>query len=286
MKYIIFLILTLTSVLAASAEDRMVFVVGNNVAAPITVTVGGRSYTVYTSLTVQRISGSVRATDANGNKLKYDFHHRSSSRNGSVDTYTFKNTDNYNNGYGTSNSNNNSNNNSNMNWGLDPRWGELGQELARRSGIHERYVDGQSYPGLHLYTGISKAYGEFVRLRIAYLGLNAYAGVGKDWLFDGVNKNKLLWHAGIGGLYTFGGNDPWGDILGSVTVAQTAAWENISLMIDCDFTYWFGRWKRVGCFAGAGFGFADIKDFGKNDGSKTKFAWNLEIGLTLRIAHF
>lgn len=56
-------------------------------------------------------------------------------------------------------------------------------------------------------------------------------------------------------------------------------------MIDCDFTYWFGRWKRVGCFAGLGAVFADIKDFGEEK-MNGGFACNVEFGLVFRIAHF
>ncbi len=289
--YLTSIIICMLCIFSVSAQDKLVFIVGDNTCAPITVRCQGTSYRVNSYLEVDRTSSSitVSATDCSGNKLKYEFSSNSGTKNGrkySISTYTFYLPKTYGSGNSSYNEENSGYNNSNQNWGTDPRWGNVGRELGHLGGMHENDVKGEAYPGLHLYTGISKAYGEFARLRLAYGAFNAYAGIGKDWLFDGVNKDKLLWHAGIGGLYTFGGIDPWGDILGNVTVAQTAAWENVSLMIDCDFTYWFGKWKRVGCFAGAGFGFADIKDFGKKDGGGTKFAWNVEFGLALRIAHF
>lgn len=284
MKRFIILFLSVTSMLMAMAEDKMVFVVGDNVATPITVSVGGHSYTVYSSMTVSQVNGSIRAIDANGNKLKYEFHHSSSSRSGTVDTYTFKNTYNY--GSGNSSSSGSSSNDGYYNSSSAEQLGRnIGSALGGLMFGTGGGGQGQAYPGMHVAAGLSKSYGEFVRLRFALRGFNLYGGIGKDWLFDGVNKNKFLWHAGIGGYFAFGGDDPSMDTTFGLTVAENAAWENLSLLFDIDYTYWIGRWRRVGVFAGAGLGFADIKDLGK-EGHHSKFGWNLELGLTLRIAHF
>lgn len=283
MRHFIVLLLSLTTMLMAMAEDKMVFVVGDNVAAPITVSVGGKSYTVYSSLTITQVNGTIRATDANGNNLKYDYHHSSSSRTGSVDTYTFKNTYNYDSGgysSGRSSSDNGYSNSSSNQLAYN-----MGQALGGLMFGSGGGGEGQAYPGMHVSAGLSKSYGEFVRLRFALHGFNLYGGVGKDWLLDGVNKNKFLWHAGIGGFYAFGGTDPSMDVSFGMTVAENAAWENLSLLIDIDYTYWIGRWRRVGVFAGAGLGWADIKDLGKK-GHHSKFGWNFELGLSMRIAHF
>lgn len=285
MRHLILLIIAMATVLTATAEDKMVFVVGKNVAAPITVTVGGKSYTVYSTLTVSQTNGTIRATDANGNKLTYEFGHRSSSTQGTVNTYTFKNTYNY--GGGGSN-----------NGGRSHSRGDYSRSSSGQTAYNAGAAlgslifgsggggTGKAYPGLHLSAGLSKSYGEFVRLRFALYGFNLYGGVGKDWLFDGDNKDKLSWHAGMGGYYAFGGNgDPNMDVSFGLTVAENSAWENLSLLIDLDYTYWIGRWRRVGVFAGAGIGWADIKDLGK-EGHHSKFGWNLELGLTFRLAHF
>lgn len=296
MKRITYLFVTLIVCLlplTAHAEwyNNITFVVGSNASTPITVRYNGQTYKVYDSTTINTTGNTYTpsATDANGNSMKYEVSSSSESRGSNkyhTYVYTFYPRSNYSSGNsGGGYNSGNSGNNSSNNWGTDPRWGEIGGGLSHEASRHAQHVDGKAYPGLHLFTGISKAYGEFARLRVTYSAMSIYAGIGKDWLFNGINKDKLLWHAGIGGLYHFGGKDPWGDIGGAVTVAQTAAWENVSLMIDCDFIYWFGRWKRVGCFAGAGAGFADVKDFGKEKNSGG-FAWNLEFGLVLKIANF
>ena len=264
------------------------FIVGRDVCTPITVYYAGKNYKVY-DITFTGSTSTPSATDCNGSPLRYEAQYENASKGRDTyhtNTYTFYNKVSYGSNGSGSHSGSTTDTNQRNNWGNDPRWGDAGRELSREGVRHASQECGHAYPGLHLYTGISKAYGEYARLRAAFNGVNVHAGVGKDWLFDGINKDKLLWHAGLGGYYSFGGKDPWGDILGSVTVAKTAAWENVSLMLDCDFTYWFGRWRRVGCYCGAGAGFADIKDFGKQDGHGTKFAWNLEFGLCFRLAHF
>lgn len=274
------------SALPCQAERYNVFtfVVGPDVCTPITVCYAGKNYKIYDTYTIT-ITGSTStpsATDCNGSPLRYEARYENTSKGRDTyhsNTYAFYNKVNYGNNGSVSQSGKTSYADPRDNWGNDPRWGDIGRELGRKGARHASQECGHAYPGLHLFTGISKAYGEYARLRAAFNGVNVYAGIGKDWLFDGINKDKLLWHAGLGGYYSFGGEDPWGDILGSVTVAKTAAWENVSLMLDCDFTYWFGRWRRVGCYCGAGAGFADIKDFGKQNGHGTKFAWNLEFGL-------
>lgn len=289
-KLISALVLYLMPTLAhAEWYNNITFVVGSEESVPITVRYDGKTYKVYSSTTINTTGNTYTpsATDANGKSMKYKFDSKTESRGSNkyhTYVYTFYSKTQYN---STNQSSPSSSQGTYQNWGSNPAWGELGQELSRRNSQRAAEIDGDAYPGLYLYTGISKAYGEFARLRVALGGFNGYAGIGKDWLFNGINKNKLLWHAGIGGLYHFGDKkNPWGDISGMVTVAQTAAWEKISLMIDCDFTYWFGRWCRVGCFGGAGFGFANINDVGKKNAAGTKFAWNLEFGLTFRLAHF
>lgn len=273
------------STLYAEWYNQITFTVGSDAETPVTVRYNGKNYTVSSTLTINTTGNTYTpsGTDAAGNSMRYEFQSKTETRGADkyhYYTYTFFPQERSREAHPSNQYNNDS-----MNWGNDPRWGGVGRGLSDAASRHAENVSGKAYPGLHLLTGVSKAYGEFARLRLVFSAMNIYAGIGKDWLFDGVNKDKLLWHAGIGGLYHFGGVDPWGDIGGAVTVARTAPWENISLMIDCDFTYWFGRWKRVGCFVGAGAGFADIKDAGK-DRNESGFAWNIEIGLTFRLANF
>ncbi len=291
------ILLCLLCCFSAAAQDKLIFVVGNDVCAPITVRCQGSTYRVNSYLEVERTSSSVNvsATDCDGNKLKYEFSSSSGTQNGrrySISTYTFHTIKSYGSGsssYGGSSSgsygSSNSNSNSNSSW--SDTGARIGQGLATLTSTSAMYQDGNAYPGLHLQAGMSKGFGEFARLRLAAGGFQLYGGVGKDWFFNGENKDKLLWHVGFGGYVGFGGDytDPNQDIAFGLTFAENAAWQNYSLTFDLGYTYWFGSWRRVGAFAGAGLGFGDIKDVGK-DGHHCRFAWNLEVGLTLRLAHF
>lgn len=262
------------------AEDTMTFVAGDDVCTPITVSVGGKTYSVYSSLTITQTNGTVRATDCSGNKLKYDFGHRSSGGN-SADTYTFHNTYNVNHdsgrhgGYDNSGSNNSA-----------YRAGQaLGGMIFGLGGGGE----GDAYPSFQVAVGISSAYGENIKLNYTGHGFHAYASIGKDFLFNSKFKRKILWNAGIGSYFAFGGNgNPNMDVSLGLSIGQQAQWKNPSLMIDVDYTYWIGRWRRIGIFAGGGLGWGsfvdvfDTDDYSSNGG----FAWNLEAGVLIRIANF
>lgn len=286
-----FLLLTciILCAMASIAEDTMTFIVGNNVCTPITVRVGGNSYTVYSSVTISQVNGTVTATDCDGRKLKYEYGNDSGTKNGrrySHSTYTFRNT------YNASDNNRNSsgyNENSNYNSGGGYNYSEagarIGQGLAHATSSRA-FTEGGAYPGLHANMGLSKGFGEFLRLRLAAGGFQVYGGIGKDWMFNGINKDKFLWHAGFGGYLSLGPDfSRWGDVSFGLSVAENAAWENLSLTLDVGFNYWFGRWKRIGVFTGAGIGWGDIKDLGK-EGHHTKTAWNLEAGISFRLARF
>lgn len=282
MKHLIsLLLLLLASAATASAEGTMTFVVGSGVASPITVSVGGRTYTVSSSITVPQVNGTIRATDANGRKLTYKLRHSGSTSQGSRDTYTFINT--WNPGDGGSSSSGDYNNSYDNNSG--------GGGGGYRNIIFDLGGgdDGEAYPALKLMAGVSRTYGEFVRLRYTGYGFNGYAGIGKDWIFDGEYKNRILWHVGIGSYFAFGGNgDPNMDVSLGLSAGGLAQYDKVSLMIDADYTYWIGRWRRVGVFAGASLGWGSFSEVfnTSNYESMGKFAWNLEAGLTLRLANF
>lgn len=285
------LIISLGSFTAhAEWYNEITFIVGSSASSPITVRYNGKSYTVYNSVTINTTGNTYTpsATDSQGNSMKYEVRsstHTKGSNKYHYYTYTFYSRNSYssssNNGY------NNSNNSNNYNSGYDysSAGAALGRSLANVS-VTRAFDEGGAYPGLHAQLGMSKGFGEFARLRLAAGGFQIYGGVGKDWLCNGENKDKLLWHAGLGGYYSLGEDrSRWGDVAFGLTVAENAAWENLSLTFDLGFTYWFGRWRRIGAFTGAGIGWGDIKELGKK-GHHTKTAWNLEIGLAFRLAHF
>lgn len=269
----------------ALAENTMTFVAGNDVCTPITVNVGGNSYTVFDYITITETSGTVMATDCSGRKLKYSYEHRSSNGN-STDIYTFHNTYDvdrdsgssggygYSEDYEYSSSNNNAYN--------------LGRSLGRAI-IYPRGDEGDAYPSLQLATGISRAYGENIKLRYTGHGFLAYASIGKDYLFDGEFKDKILWNVGLGSYFSFGGDlDPNMDLSLGLSVGQQAQWEKLSLMFDIGYTYWIGSWRRIGIFAGGGLGWGKFTEVFNTDDydSHSEFAWNIEAGIIIRLANF
>lgn len=291
MKHFLFCLMGLLCFFSAAAQDKLVFIVGDDVCTPVTVRCQGSSYKVYGYLEVNRTSSyiTVSATDCNGNKLKYSFGSRSGTSNGrsySIDTYTFHTVATYGGG-----------NSSGSYGGSDYIGNSDSYDSAARAGAALSQIlfglgggaDGEAYPSLQFQVGASYAYGEFARFRYSGHGFNAYASIGKDWIFDSEFRNKILWNVGIGSYFAFGGNgDPSMDVGLGLSIGQNSRWEKLSLMIDADYTYWIGRWRRVGIFAGGSLGWGSLTEvFNTDDYSSTGgFAWNLEVGITFRLANF
>lgn len=275
---------------SATWYNTFTFVVGKGVCTPITVRCSGREYEVYSTKTITFTgsSTSITATDCNGRSLKYEASYKTQTKGADTyhyNTYTFYNKPTYGSSGSSGSSGNSDSGSSNSGYDYAAAGAAIGQGLADVTTTRAEY-EGGAYPGLHANLGLSNGFGEFVRLRLAAGGFQVYAGVGKDWLFSGENKDKFLWHTGLGGYFSLGPDySRWGDVAFGLTVAENAMVKNLSLTFDFGFTYWIGRWKRVGLFAGAGVGWGDIKDLGK-DGHHTKTAWNLECGLTFRLARF
>ncbi len=285
--HLLTLILCLVS-FSASAEwyNEYTFVVGKDVCGPITVRYAGRNYTVYNSFTL-KFTGSTStpsATDCNGRDLKYEATYRTQNRGSDTyhyNTYVFLNRTSYENN--SSRSNGSSNNSA---FDYSEIGSNIGRGLAEASALRSLNESGGAYPGLHAGIGISKAFGEFLRVRLAAGGFQIYTGIGKDWIFNGDNKKKFLWHAGLGGYMSLGYDDiRWGDISYGLTVAENAAWKNLSLTFDFNFTYWFDRRKRFGAFVGTGVGWGNLKSVTQK-GEHTKCAWNVEVGAAFCIVCF
>lgn len=291
MKHLVtFIIATMCFCGSAFADVTLVFVAGSDVCTPITVSVQGRTYKVYDVLSVDGFSGSitVRATDCNGRNLTYKYGSESGTQGGrsySISTYTFHSTDSYGSdspGYGSGSGGYNQG----RDYSSAKRAGEaLGHALFSLGGGGE----GDAYPSMQLLLGGSRAYGEYARLRYTGYGFHAYAGVGKDWLLDSEFKNKILWNVGLGSYFAFGGDgNPNMDVAVGLSVGQIAQYEKLSLMIDADYTYWIGRWRRVGIMAGGSLGWGSFTEMFNTDDydSQGGFAWNLEVGVVFRLANF
>lgn len=276
--------------LSAYAEwyNQITFVAGSNCNTPITVRYNGKSYTVYNTVTINTTGNtySPSATDSSGNSLRYEISSSTSSKGSDTYhyyTYTFY----VRSSYGSSSSDNsgyNSGRNDSYNMGANAGRA-LGAALFSLGGGE----DGDAYPSLQFAPGISRAYGENIKLKYTGYGFHMYASIGKDFLSDSECKDKILWNIGIGSYFAFGGNgNPNMDVSVGLSVGQLAHWEKLSLMVDADYTYWIGRWRRVGIFGGAGLGWGSFGEmFNTDDYSSTGgFAWNLEAGIVIRLANF
>lgn len=284
----------MTSVVHAEWYNELTFIVGSNVTTPITVSYHGKEYKVYSSLVIKTTGSlwSVSAKDNNGKTLKYDYKSKTVQKGDDAyhyNTYTFYPPTTY-----------GSSSRSSDGGGYSSGSGSGGYSGAYESGAAAGRAlgaalfglgggaDGKAYPSLQIAPGISRSYGEFFKVRYTGYGFHAYGSVGKDWLFDSEYKNKILWNVGIGSYFAFGDDyDPNMDVAVGLSVGQQAQWEKLSLMIDVDYTYWIGRWRRVGVFAGGGIGWGSFAEtFDTDTSGMGGFAWNLEAGIVFRLANF
>ena len=280
---LLFVVMLCATSVVSYAEDTMTFVASSEVCTPITVNVGSHQYTVYGTLTISQVNGSVSATDCSGRKLKYEYSHSSSASYGSHDTYTFRNTydvsrDSYSDG-GSYYENTPS-------YDSAERVGNAVSSAVFGLGGGD---EGEAYPALSALAGVSYAYGENLKIRYEGSGCNVYGSIGKDWLFDSDYKDKILWNVGIGSYFAFGGGyDPNMDVSAGFSIGQLAQWEKLSLMIDLDYTCWIGRRRQAGVFVGGGLGWGSFFEVFNTDDLDAKggFAWNLEAGIVIRIASF
>lgn len=289
MKYLLtFVLLVVTSFSSFAYDEATYLIVEGDLETPITVKCSnGETYKVWDEYTIPEITSVREAFDKYGNRIVVPLGSSSSSTNKYHYRYyrfsmLYKSSSSSSSNSYSSSSDDYRSNSSGYNAGR-----QIGEGLASMAAIRASYEDGNAYPGLHMALGASKGYGEFARLRMCAGGFLLYGGVGKDWLMDGVNKDKLLWHAGLGLYFSFGGYEPNSDFSLGFSFAENAAWEGLSFMIDMDYTHWFGDSQRFGVFAGGGIGWGEIKNAMDTDTDEhTKFAWNVEVGLTVRICSF
>lgn len=136
----------------------------------------------------------------------------------------------------------------------------------------------EPYPGLYLAAGISRTYGEFVRIRRCFDShLHIYGGIGMDWLMNGANKHRFLWHAGVGYYTTL--DDGFKDIAASVTIAESAVHRNLTLTLDVGYTHWLGEDNPIGLTGGVNIGIGGVtKMF---SGTTPALVWGFEVGIVI-----
>lgn len=133
---------------------------------------------------------------------------------------------------------------------------------------------GVPYLGLDL--GASVFYGEFARLIFAtgnVSGFYLYGGVGRDILFDRVNSDRLLWHAGAGMRYSFDRDH----VSMGVVYGENPLCYNQGVLLEFVWHRYFGNSRRIGMFAGGGVG---LGDFGANEPA---FVWDAQIGISVKL---
>lgn len=142
-----------------------------------------------------------------------------------------------------------------------------------------QHSETDGYPCVQLQMGVSHNYGEFARLKCCFgglAGLLLYGGIGKEFIFDGINKDELLWHVGIG---YFANTNDGQDFTWSMNYANSPQARKGSLNMEFEYAWFFGDKQLYGVFAGAGFGITEHD----TDVEKAKFLWNLEVGFAVKL---
>lgn len=128
--------------------------------------------------------------------------------------------------------------------------------------------------------GISKGFGETIGFTIVYDCFTVYGGLGKDWMFNGNNKHKLLWNAGMGLTTSFIDElVPNSSVRLGFTFSENSSYEHHALTLDCRCYKWIGTTRQWGVYGGGGLGIADITC----KSTPIKFAWNIEVGFSYQI---
>ena len=142
-----------------------------------------------------------------------------------------------------------------------------------------QHSETDGYPCVQLQLGASHNYGEFARLKCCLGGLAGYmlyGGIGKEMIFDGINKDELLWHAGMGYFANTGDGQ---DFTWSMNYANSPQARKGSLNMEFGYSWFFGDKQLYGVFAGAGFGITE-HDTNKE---RAKFLWNIEVGFAVKL---
>lgn len=150
----------------------------------------------------------------------------------------------------------------------------------------------EGYPNFQFDFGVSRAYGEFARAKLClgdYMGFTMYGGAGKDWWFNGENKDRISWHAGIGCYFvadTFDYEDS--DFTIGLTYADSPLQKGGILMIDLTYSVFFGHSKRIGLFLGGGGGIGKVNELMKDYGYswsevKPNFIWDVNGGIAIKL---
>ncbi|SDO02097.1 hypothetical protein SAMN04487900_107121 [Prevotella communis] len=296
---IILLLSLLCIVVMANAQKTYVFYTSTSSACPIKIVVNGNAYYLNSgsskvTLTLIGSNNTFTAYDKYGDQMRVRYFsqddgsvhvdigagHWQASQNRKTDssqTSTSSSSSNSSSSYGSS----------------DASFGSsvgtaISTWITRGSG--GSYSKG--YPNFQFNVGLSRAYGEFARLRWytgGDQGFLLYGGIGKDWLLNGDNKDITSWHIGLGGYSQLRGD--YEDIAIGLSMCETPIVKGGALMLDALYSYYFDKGTRFGVFAGGGIGVGNLRSVktverkGREhtDWSHAKFLWDVSVGVSLKL---
>lgn len=272
------------------AQDVInVFKIGGDVCPPVTLKTSKGTYTINSSITIngslswfeaydcrnRHIVNPAASTSVRSGQptvrtyiLKTLYNDSSSGTSGNTNTYRREVQENTANVVGNTVSN-------------------LGSSMGRMAYTGMQY-SAVGYPNLTLNVGASRMYGEFARLKACLGGaggLLLYGGVGKDWIFNSDNKDKLSWHSGLG-YYGIWGDDDEQEFNFGITFSETVVCPGYALSMDLSYNYYFGDSTRFGVFGGLGLGIGNLKEaFKTEEGEKFggKFVWDITLGIAVKL---
>lgn len=165
----------------------------------------------------------------------------------------------------------------------------IGNSLAEgintfgRNAVTATSIPIEGYPNVSLMLGLSRYAGEFARIKWNIGGMGGFSlfgSIGKDWIWDLSNKDKLAWNFGLGyyfaweSTYSTYANNAF-DI--SIAFGETPIVANYGLLVEFEYEHWFGNDGRFGVFGSTGLGLGDTKD------KEGKFIWDIAAGIAIKL---
>lgn len=147
----------------------------------------------------------------------------------------------------------------------------IGNVMSMGIGV---YADGVPFLGID--AGLSVFYGEYLRLAFTSGGMTGvmlYGGVGKDFIFDRINKEKMTWHAGFGMRMSIEENH----VLMGFVFGENPLCYNYGLLFEFVYRRYFGASKRFGFLLGGGAGFGNIKR------ARPELVWDVQLGFSVKL---
>lgn len=138
------------------------------------------------------------------------------------------------------------------------------------------YIDTDGVPYLGVDLGASVFYGEFARLILATGGMGGfyfYGGVGKDWIFNRRNSDKMTWHGGIGMRFS----TDYDHFNTGLVIGENPLCYNQGLLIEFVWHHYFYDLPMIGFFVGAGLGLGNFK------AKRPDLIWDVQVGLAIKI---